>query len=191
MSDELEWTLKPDYELHPAGEWRAQFVGWEKDTHEKFGIQVKLTFQTEVLDSDGKHREISTWGKPSLAPKSKVALLMMALKPDFDPKKLTEAELRQFSRVLDDMCGEKLRLQIAHEPKKDAKDEFVDRIKAFLPYRKAAVKTGGFDDDAAESTGDKAAQTQPKQEPVAAGKSSGKAAAKPEEPPVDPFAGED
>lgn len=141
----MEFTRKPDYELHPAGEWRAQFVAWEEDKHEKFGIQCKLSFDTEVLDDEGKSRRISTWTKPSLHPKGRVAKLLAAIGidvdaiPDEDLKINPQTGKPKFT--LDDYIGSKLRLMIAHEPKKDTPTEFVDRITAFLPFKKGQVRT--------------------------------------------------
>ena len=168
MAQELEWSRKSDFELHPAGEWRAQFVEWERDVHEKFGVQVKLTFDTEVLMDDNRPYRISTWCKPSLHPKGKVYKLLQAL--GNDPDEISDEQLRTFT--LDDYIGGRCRLAIVHEKKKDS-DDVTHKINGFLPYKKAPVKTANWDEEP-ESGGDKAAQQQPAKEPATAGKSNAK-----------------
>ena len=160
----LEWSKGSERELHPAGEWRAQFVEWKEDKHQSFGIQVKLTFDTECLMEDGQPFRISTWAKPSLHPKGKVAKMLAALGVDVEA--ISDEDLKKFT--LDDYCSQKLRIVVTHEPKKDS-DELADRITGFLPFKKPGVRTAvNFGDDTPETSGDKAAQAEPAKEPVAA-----------------------
>lgn len=168
----VEFTRGSDFELHPAGEVKAQFVEWAEDKHEQFGIQVKLTFDTARPMEDGRPFRISTWAKPSLHKKSKISKMMAAF--GLDTEKLTEDEVKNFD--LDEYIGKRLRLVITHEPKKDSKD-LTHRITAFLPYRQAEVKTvAAFadDDETPETSGDRKAQREPKPEPAAAAATSGK-----------------
>jgi len=145
VEQEFEWSLKGEYELHPAGEWKAVFTKWERDEHEKFGVQAKLTFETEVVDDDGERRKMTCWAKPSLHPKSKIAKLLAAL--GHNPQQWTEEQVKSFS--LTKLVGSKVRIVVAHEKKKDGgADEYVDRITSFLPFKKAAVKTAAFEDEA-------------------------------------------
>lgn len=130
----MEFTRKSEYELHPAGEFRAQFVEWKEETSDKFGTQVRMSFHTEALDSKGKNHEISVWGKPSLHPKSMVAKLLRAL--GTDPDSIPDEALKNFS--LDNWCGQKLRLAIEHYIPQTGGDEKA-KVASFLPYEAANV----------------------------------------------------
>jgi hypothetical protein len=150
---ELEWTRKPAYEMHPAGTWKAQFVEWAPDRHQEFGLQVRLAFETQVEDAEGKPRRMTVWTKPSLHAKGRIFGLLMAF--GIDPTKdIADEDLQNFS--LDPYVGKKLRLQITHVAKKDAKGnaiagEFTDKITGFLPFKEANVKLSSRFDDAEEA----------------------------------------
>lgn len=140
----MEFTRKGDYVPHPAGEWRAQLIEWGPDNHQEFGLQCKIVFQTEVADEKGEARKITVWCKPSLHPKGKIFAMLGAM--GVDPNAIPEEQLKAFS--LDPYVGKRLRLSITNEPKESDPKVTVDRVKAFLPYAKAAVKTAaGFDDE--------------------------------------------
>lgn len=163
----MEWK-RSSREPHPAGTWRAQFVEWTEEKHETFGVQVKLTFDTEVLMKDGKPFRISTWTKPSLHKKGKVAKLLGAF--GIDAEKIPDSELKTFT--LDDYCGRKLKVVIEHEiDEGDVKD----RIVSFQPFKSnVAVNTAFLADDDAP----------PPAPAVAASNGKGKKASPPATTPV-------
>ena len=139
----MDWK-RTSREPHPAGVWRAQFVEWKEEKHETFGVQVKLTFDTEVLMADGKPFRISTWTKPSLHKKGKVFKLLAAF--GVDAEKIPDEDLKTFT--LDDYCGRKLKVVIEHQiDEGDVKD----RIVSFQPFKATGVQvnTAFAEEDAA------------------------------------------
>jgi hypothetical protein len=138
----IGFTRKPEFELHPAGTWKCALVEMNLEHHDKFGEQVKFTLETEVVDEDsGKERRMNFWAKPSLHPKSKVTKMLIAMGvnveaiPDEDLQPDEEGEVKF---KLTDYLNKRFKIQVAHEPKKDAPKEMRDVITGFLP-----LKSGG------------------------------------------------
>jgi len=128
----MEWSRKSDFELHPEGLWRMQFVDWKEEISEQWGQQARLSFDTECKMKDGQPYRVSVWGKPSLHPKSKVAGFLKALGID-------AAEVDVDTFTLDDFIGQKLRGLIKHYEGQDGSTK--QKIADFLPYRQTAGET--------------------------------------------------
>lgn len=154
MSATFDISRAPVYIPHPAGEWKAEFTKWEKVAHPEYGNRVQLTFQTEVIDDEtGEAKQISCWTKPNLHAKGKISLMLVgafSINPDTD---ISDDELKS-GDFLSRFVGQRLRLGVTNEPSEKDKSKIVDRITAFLPYARKAVKTASkfADEDAPPAT---------------------------------------
>jgi hypothetical protein len=122
----MEWS-RSSFELHPEGVFKAVFVNWEESKSDRFGTNVKLSLDTEELDSQNKPFRVFAYTKPSLHEKGKVAKMLKAFGVDAE-------EIEPESFDLDEYLNRKCLVVIEHYKGETGEDRH--KITNFLPLKK-------------------------------------------------------
>lgn len=116
--DEIPWSTG-EYEVHPAGIFRAEFTGYESFFDTKFGSEkprLQLQFYTDAETETDEGAQISSWTSPSLTPKCKFPGFLQAIGLDLAE---VRAQIKEKKFSLDPYIGAKLRICVEHEPRGD------------------------------------------------------------------------
>lgn len=125
----IEYRSGNEFELHPAGVYEAEFVGFKDFVDDRYQkLRLRLHFYTEVERADGEPSRLGCYTAPNLDSRAKLRSFLAALGENLDE---VQAQMAAGTFRLAERVGGRVRVCVEHQARTDGQGDTAV-IKSFV-----------------------------------------------------------